>query len=578
MEPERIIINMNGVMKIFKSLPKKLIITTIVMAFILLIIVLFIAGLMTEKNRIESALDLSQQNREQLVRTEGVTQSIILVEARFREYCATFEKPVFEDYHTQVKLLAHNIESLLQTFNEKLPGATGEITKIFEAKTSEAQIYMKLRLITDSLIFSVENLQENKAELETYIGDQSVLKVDTLSITETTEVQKKGFLGRIKSAIVGETVQQNVHTKLQLQSGYQGNREQIRQAMIQALQANRMSIHAPDFNELVKRTVELKESELNLIEINNQLIAQIQGLVEEIKISIREQEAEQNTIFLKSIRHSTDFLQNILIALMALAGILAIYILRLAFRNDKYQQNILTLNNQITNDSMEKDKFYSIINHDIMNPFNTLLGYSQLLKDAIREGDQEEMDECSTIVNESANRISNLLQNLLVWSRVQNGKIQFSPKKCNINRLVSEAIAIVAPIAKNKDIKLSCDVNGEINAEIDQNMISSVIQNLTTNAIKFTEKGGNVTISVYTESEKLKFIVVDTGVGMREEQLQKLFKLDKTSSSRGTHDETGSGLGLIISKEFIEKHDGRIWAESIPGEGSTFYCSIPVKQ
>lgn len=567
---------MNGLKKIVERIPKRLIVTTILMALILLLIIFFIVALMNEKSRIQSALDLSQQNRDQILQTESVTHSIVMVEAKFREYCATFEDHAFVEYQNQVKLLTRNIELLQQTFEENPTGSDKKITEIFDAKTSEAEIYMKLRLITDSLIFSVENLQENKTELEKYIGDPSDLKIDTLSITETTEVQKKGILGKLKSAIVGETVQQNVNTKLRVQSVNELNRDNIRQAMIRALQANMVSANAPNFNELVRRTVELKESELKLIEINNNLIAQIQELIEEIKISIREQEASQNNFFLKSVRHSTDFLQNILIVLMILACILAIYILRLAFRNDKFQNNIIALNNKITQDSIEKDKFYSIVNHDIMNPFNTLLGYSQVLKDAVREGDQKEIEECSTIVNQSANRISKLLQNLLVWSRVQNGKLQFSPKPCNINRLVSETVEIVAPIANSKDIKLIWDVKGELNTEIDRNMISSVLQNLTTNSIKFTEKSGEVKLSVFADSDKLNFVVSDTGVGMNEEQLQKLFKLDKASSSRGTADETGTGLGLIISKEFIEKHQGRIWAESILGKGSNFFFTIPI--
>jgi signal transduction histidine kinase len=555
-------------------MPTRLIATTILMSLILALIVVFIIGLINEKSRIQTALGLSQQNREQILRTESVTESMILVEARFKEYCTTFEKPVFEDYQNQVKMLAQNIELLQQSFDQNPTGAAGKITKIFDAKTKEANIYMKLRLITDSLIFSAGNLQENKIELEKYIGTQSDLKIDTLSVSETRETYKKGILGKLKTALVGEKVQQKMNTTVRVQSGDESNRNNIRQAMIRALQANKVSANASNFYELVKKAVELKESELKLIKINNNLIAQVQKIIEEIKISIREQEAEHNNLFLKLVQHSTDFLQNILIVLMIMACALAISILRLAYRNEKFQNNIISLNDKITKDSIEKDKFYSIINHDIMNPFNALLGFSQILKDAVKEGDQKEIEECSTIVHQSANRISNLLQNLLVWSRVQNGKLLFSPKSCSINQLISETVAIISPIAKNKDIKLDWEVKGEINAEIDQNMISSVLQNLGTNAIKFTEKGGEVKISAFSESGKLNFIVSDTGVGMNEEQLQKLFKLDKASSSRGTDNEAGTGLGLIISKEFIEKHGGKIWVESTPGKGSKFCFAI----
>ena len=568
---------MSGIKKIAGLIPKRLIATTILMAMMLLLIVVFIIILMNEKSRIQSALALSQQNREQILRTEGVTESLVVVEARFKEYCTTFGKEVFDDYQVQVKKLAQNIELLQETFEKDSTGTAGRITRIFNDKTKEADIYMKLRLITDSLIFSAGNLQDNKAELEKYIGNQSTLKVDTVSFTRTTELHKKGILGKLKSAIVGEKIQQQENTKLRVQSGVDAERNNIRQAMIRALQANKVSAGSPNFNELVKKTVELKESELKLIEINNSLIGQIQQLIEEVKISIRQQEAEHNSLFLKTVRHSTDFLQNILIVLMLLACSLAVYILLLAYRNGKFQDNIISLNEKIRKDSIEKDKFYSIVSHDIMNPFNALLGFSKILKDAVKEGDQKEVEECSAIVHQSANRISDLLQNLLVWSRMQNGKMQFDPKSQSINQLVGTAMSVVSPIAKNKEIKLGWDVKGELKAEVDKNMISSVIQNLATNAIKFTEKGGEVNLWVSPENGNLKFAVSDTGVGMSDEQLQKLFRLDQASSSRGTAEETGTGLGLIISKEFVEKHGGTIWAESATGKGSTFYFTIPVK-
>jgi signal transduction histidine kinase len=211
-----------------------------------------------------------------------------------------------------------------------------------------------------------------------------------------------------------------------------------------------------------------------------------------------------------------------------------------------------------------------------MNPFNALLGFSEMLTVSAKNGDKNECVEYSLIVHQSTKRILNLLQNLLVWSRMQNGKMKYTPKLVRIDELISNTMMIIAPIAQNKEIKLDWNVNSDITATIDPNMIGSVLQNLVTNAIKFTERGGRVTVNAYTESNHLNFTVSDTGVGIGEEQLNKLFKLDKTSSSRGTDDEVGTGLGLIICKEFIESHQGKIWVESIPKEGSTFYFTIPV--
>jgi signal transduction histidine kinase len=211
-----------------------------------------------------------------------------------------------------------------------------------------------------------------------------------------------------------------------------------------------------------------------------------------------------------------------------------------------------------------------------MNPFNALLGFSEMLSEATKKGDKEDSIEYSAIVYQSARRIFNLLQNLLVWSKMQNGKIKYSPKLVKVDELISDSMMIVTPIARNKEIKLSWNVSEDVTATLDSNMIGSVLQNLVTNAIKFTERGGLVTVNAFVESGAINFTVSDTGIGMSEERQNKLFKLDKTSSSKGTDDEVGTGLGLIICKEFVESHQGKIWVESTLGKGSKFCFSIPL--
>ena len=549
------------------KIPTRLIATTILMALILVLIVVIIISLINEKGRIQSALDLSQQNREQILKTEGVTESLLLVEVRFKEYCTTFEKPVFEDYKTQVKTLAENIKLLQQTVSGESKEESSRITQIFEEKTKEADIYVKLRLITDSLMSSVASLDETETEIDKYFGSRSEGRVDTLSVTKTSEKYKKGLLGKIKSAIVGEKIQESVNTKLLVQSPSEKLSHESYQKSGGTLK---------NIKELVLRSNDLKESELNLIKINNSLISEIRKLINEIKSSIKNQEARQNNSFLKSVRNSTDFLQNVLIVLMLLACILAGYILVLAYKNDTFQNHIVDLNKKVMKDSVEKDKFFSIISHDLMNPFNALLGFSQMMTVSAKNGDQEDCVEYSLVVHESTKRILNLLQNLLVWSRMQNGKMKYTPKSVRIDELVSSTMMVVAPIARNKEIKLDWSVNSDITAPVDPNMIGSVLQNLVTNAIKFTEKGGSVLVQADAESNFLNFSVTDTGVGMDEIRLNKLFKIDKNSSSRGTDDEVGSGLGLIICKEFVEAHQGKIWVESTLGKGSKFCFAIPM--
>jgi signal transduction histidine kinase len=550
------------------KLPKRLITTTILMAFILVVIIGVIISLINEKGRIQAALNLSQQNREQLLKTESVTESLLLMDARFKEYCATFKTQVFNDYKAQAQTLSENIRLLQQTILPANANEDNQIAQIFEEKNREAEIYVRLKQITDSLMFSVESLEDQQTEIEKTFSQRVGGRIDTLSVTETRELYKKGLLGKIKSAIVGEKIQQNVNTKLRVQSP--------NESLQDSAQTKKIAISSVNIREFVRKNFELKESELKLIYINNNLIAEIRKLVDDIKISIKSQEASHNNSFLNSVRHSTDFLQNILIVLMILACMLAGYILYLAYRNDKFQDNILALNQKVMKDSIEKDKFFSIISHDLMNPFNALLGFSTILKDAVKENDQKEIEECSTIVHQSATRISNLLQNLLVWSRMHNRKIQFSPKSVKIEEFVSGTMLVLAPIAQNKEIKLNWKVNSDITATLDTNMIGSVLQNLVTNAIKFTGHGGEVNVLVFSDAVNLNFEISDTGVGMSDEQCERLFRLDKTSSTRGTDEEAGTGLGLIISKEFVEMHRGKIWAESRKGRGSKFSFTVPV--
>ena len=551
------------------KLPNRLITTTILMSLILVLIIGIIISLIYERGRIQAALNLSQQNREQLLKTESVTESLLLVEARFKEYCTTFETKFFEEYKAQVHTLSENIRLLQQTVQHESTEKDNRITQIFEEKNKEAGIYVRLKQITDSLMSSVSNLEEKQPEIEKYFNPLGS-RIDTLSITETREMYKKGLLGKIKSAIVGEKVQQNINTKLRVQSA--GERINFGEELRRTSQ---LSTSPANIKKLVQKNLELKESELKLIYINNSLIVEIRKLIDEIKSNIKSQETEHNNTFLNSVRHSTDFLQNTLVVLMLLACILAGYILFLAYKNNKFQEHIISLNQKVTKDSIEKDKFFSIIGHDLMNPFNALLGFSEMLNEAVKKNQHEELSECSSAVHQSAKRIYNLLQNLLVWSRMQNGKMKYSPRSVKIDELISDTMMILIPVARNKEINLAWDVKDDIMVTLDTNMIGSVLQNLVTNAIKFTERGGNVSVSAFVESDNLNFVVSDSGVGMEEEQLQKLFKLDKTASSRGTDDEVGTGLGLIISKEFVELHHGKIWAESTLGEGSRFCFSIP---
>jgi PAS domain S-box-containing protein len=231
---------------------------------------------------------------------------------------------------------------------------------------------------------------------------------------------------------------------------------------------------------------------------------------------------------------------------------------------------------KLTEMNATKDKFFSIVGHDLMNPFNALLGFSNLLTEALKMKDMEDALKYSVIIKQSSQIILNLLHDLLIWSKAQSGKIKYNPALIHISDLINVTLSLLMPGAQNKKITLQTDVEENIKAFIDYNMISSVIRNLVDNALKFTNQAGNIKITAKINNGALCITVSDNGIGIDENQISNLFQIDKSYTTKGTKHERGSGLGLIISKEFIDIHKGKIWAESTPGKGSDFHFTIPV--
>ena len=224
-----------------------------------------------------------------------------------------------------------------------------------------------------------------------------------------------------------------------------------------------------------------------------------------------------------------------------------------------------------------KDKFFSIIAHDLKNPFQTIIGFSEMQKEEIKSGDSAGIGEYADLINASAVQTFRLLENLLEWARAQRGEISFNPVPINLNEIISEEFDILSDMAKTKNIDLNCSIPDNLTIIADNNMIRTILRNLISNAIKFTHKNGKVDVEVKIENHHTNLSVSDTGIGMSNEIIGKLFKIDANLSTRGTENEKGTGLGLILSKEFVEKHGGKIWVGSEKGKGSVFRFVIPAE-
>jgi signal transduction histidine kinase/ligand-binding sensor domain-containing protein len=221
-----------------------------------------------------------------------------------------------------------------------------------------------------------------------------------------------------------------------------------------------------------------------------------------------------------------------------------------------------------------KDKFFSIIAHDLKNPFSSILGFCEILILRYSKYDDNKRLQLIGVINQSAQHIFKLLENLLQWARSQTGSLKFEPEEFDVAELILENAGLLKNMLNEKQLLFESASTGKFMVVADKNMINTVIRNLISNAIKFTEKG-TIRVRVKKEENALKVFVEDSGVGMTSERAQTLFEIGHSKSTEGTRGETGTGLGLIICKDFIEKNGGTIGVESIVGKGSTFYFTLP---
>ena len=227
---------------------------------------------------------------------------------------------------------------------------------------------------------------------------------------------------------------------------------------------------------------------------------------------------------------------------------------------------------QLNND---KNLFISILAHDLRSPLGVLLGLSDLLTENIRQFNIDKIEKLVNEINQSAQNTFTLLQDLLKWSRVQSGKIPFEPQNLSFTDIYKDIIKILNPNAVAKNITINYSLADEINVFADVDMLKAVLRNLVSNAIKFTNNGGAININAEVNSGNVTISVSDNGIGIEPESLTKLFDISKIHTTTGTAKEKGTGLGLLLCKEFVEKHGGKIWVESECGKGSIFYFNIP---
>jgi signal transduction histidine kinase len=267
------------------------------------------------------------------------------------------------------------------------------------------------------------------------------------------------------------------------------------------------------------------------------------------------------------------------ILIVLISGIiisLLLFVLSLALINTNMRsRQIQQLNSQLEKLNADKDLFISILAHDLRSPFNAILGLSELLNDDIRKLDIDDIEDIAKTINKSARNSFNLLEDILMWARTQSGKIPFKPQKLSFAAIYKDVFEILYPNADTKNISINYTTDEDIFVFADIDMLKTILRNLVSNAIKFTNEGGTINISAVENSENTTISVSDNGIGINPDDLKKLFDISLVVSTKGTSDEKGTGFGLLLCKEFVDKHGGKIWAECEAGPGCDFKFTLP---
>lgn len=306
---------------------------------------------------------------------------------------------------------------------------------------------------------------------------------------------------------------------------------------------------------------------------NRYLINQKQNTIDKLEF-----DRIQNDFALEKETRSKNFIRILLfIALIFVIGIFFFYVNQ---RKNNKQLEAAKAKVQVQNIELQeanatKDKFFSIIGHDLKGPLNSLTSFSNLLMNHTDSLSKEEIKMLATDLDKSLKNLFALLENLLEWSRSQTGNIEFTTETFDLNEVMQSNVNLLSKQAENKNIQIEVASKEPALVEAHQNSINTVVRNLLSNAIKFTPEGGKIKLGVVSTEKDWVIKVADNGVGMPEGVVDKIFRIDTKHSTQGTAKEKGTGLGLILCKEFVEKNDGKIWAKSKEGKGSLFAFSIP---
>jgi signal transduction histidine kinase len=241
------------------------------------------------------------------------------------------------------------------------------------------------------------------------------------------------------------------------------------------------------------------------------------------------------------------------------------------------EKAIIQINEELTKHNAEKDLLLSILAHDLRSPFSAFLGLTEILEKKLCHLKQERVYTIATSLREAAKGVFDLVENLLEWAKMQRGLIEFKPETVNLDFIIKSSLESILATATQKKLKIELNIPENLIVEVDSIMFNSTFRNLISNAIKFSNRGSIIFVSARKISDhQIEIAITDMGIGISPELISQLFSVNCNTGRCGTEGERSTGLGLLLCKDFIERHNGKLWVESVEGEGSTFYFTVPM--